>query len=276
MILYIALSLFVLGTIIGSFLNVVILRFNSGKTLGGRSGCFSCGKTLAYYELLPIVSYAVLRGKCSVCRTQISKQYPLVELSTGVMFVGLFYFYLPTFSVSSFSTFLFPLFITYGIWCVLVVIFVYDLKHKIIPDFFSFLFTFLALVHVYITAPYELLSHIGAGAILFLFFFGLWFVSKGTWMGFGDAKLGFGIGAYLGVAQGISAAIVGFWSGAIVAVLTLVLQNVIYKMGTKGLRTNLHTVTMKSEIPFAPFLIFGILIALLFSLDLFHLQLFFS
>lgn len=276
MLIYVSLFLFIFGTIIGSFLNVVILRFNSGKTLVGRSGCFSCGKTLKYYELLPIVSYVALRGKCSVCRTQISKQYPLVEIATGAMFVGFFYYFLPSLQPEFFTTFLFSLFLTYTTWSVLIVMFVYDLKHKIIPDLFSLLFTVFAFLNTYFFYRSEILSHIGAAFLLFFFFFALWYVSKGTWMGFGDAKLGFGIGMYLGVAQGISAVIVGFWSGAIIAIGTLAFQKIFIQLGTSRLRTSVPTVTMKSEIPFAPFLIFGILIALLFRLDLFHIQFFFS
>ena len=70
---------FIFGTILGSFLNVVILRHNSGMTTGGRSMCFSCGKTLHWHELLPVVSYVMLRGKCSQCKSGISLQYPVVE-----------------------------------------------------------------------------------------------------------------------------------------------------------------------------------------------------
>ena len=78
----------ILGLIIGSFLNVIILRMNTGRGIGGRSQCFSCNKTLAWYELIPVVSYIIQRGKCRSCRTRISLQYPLVELVTGIAFAG--------------------------------------------------------------------------------------------------------------------------------------------------------------------------------------------
>ena len=80
----------ILGLIIGSFLNVVILRFNTNKTLGGRSGCMACEKELNWYELIPVFSFFALQGRCSGCQTKISVQYPLVELATGVIFGVLF------------------------------------------------------------------------------------------------------------------------------------------------------------------------------------------
>ena len=76
---FIIVCAFILGTIIGSFLNVVILRHNSGRTVGGRSMCFSCGKTLHWHELVPVFSYLLQRGKCTKCKSKISPQYPVVE-----------------------------------------------------------------------------------------------------------------------------------------------------------------------------------------------------
>ena len=78
------------GIIIGSFLNVIILRYNTHKTFGGRSACMSCTKKLHWYELIPIFSFVGLKGRCQTCKTKISWQYPLVELATGVMFVLIF------------------------------------------------------------------------------------------------------------------------------------------------------------------------------------------
>src|SRR3989344_4754529 len=77
---------FVFGATIGSFLNVVIYRYNSGVSpLRGRSQCFACGKTLAWYELVPIVSFFIQRGRCRGCGVKLSWQYPAVEALTGVI-----------------------------------------------------------------------------------------------------------------------------------------------------------------------------------------------
>ncbi|MFA6602049.1 MAG: prepilin peptidase, partial [Candidatus Paceibacterota bacterium] len=77
---------FIFGTIIGSFLNVVALRFNTGATLGGRSKCMSCGHQLTWKELIPVLSFLWQGGLCRNCRSRISRQYVLVELSTGLLF----------------------------------------------------------------------------------------------------------------------------------------------------------------------------------------------
>ena len=187
---------FIFGTIVGSFLNVVILRFNTGKGIGGRSGCFTCSKTLHYYELIPIISFIALRGRCSGCKSKISIQYPIVELATGILFTFLCYRILNLGFVSYYSVFgiLYSLFLPFVLWSSLLVIFVYDVKHKIIPDFFSVLF-FGCSALLTIGAWYEsgditvLYQHVGAGILLFSFFFGLWFVSKGRWMGLSTLQL---------------------------------------------------------------------------------------
>ena len=90
MTLAITIIFFILGLVIGSFLNVVIFRLNTHRSFGGRSGCMSCGKKLPWYELIPLFSYLALGGRCSGCKTKISKQYFWVELLTGLIFAGLF------------------------------------------------------------------------------------------------------------------------------------------------------------------------------------------
>src|SRR3989344_8573532 len=82
---------FILGTIIGSFLNVVIYRYNSGTSpLTGRSQCFSCGETLSWRQLVPIFSFLVSRGRCAKCGVRLSWQYPIVETISGAIFVTVF------------------------------------------------------------------------------------------------------------------------------------------------------------------------------------------
>src|SRR3989344_6457564 len=116
---------FIFGTIIGSFLNVVIYRYNSGTSpLTGRSQCFSCGKTLSWRELIPLVSFISARGRCAKCAVRLSWQYPIVEALSGISFVAVFLLEKPIpetmFLLAMFST--------------LLVIAVYDLRHQIIPD----------------------------------------------------------------------------------------------------------------------------------------------
>ncbi|MBX4210739.1 prepilin peptidase, partial [Candidatus Parcubacteria bacterium] len=212
---------FILGAIVGSFLNVVILRYNTGRTVGGRSFCFSCGKKLNWYELVPIVSFVTLRGRCSQCKSRISIQYPLVEFFTGLLFLSLYLKFLPT----TIATFL-PVFFYCIIFSILTVIFVYDIRHKIIPD--GLVYTFIILSFVGLIIKMTVISHLPlstiatppylydllAGILLFLPFFLLWLVSGGRWIGFGDAKLAAGIGWLLGLAYGLSALFLAFWIGA--------------------------------------------------------------
>ena len=89
--LYFAILFFIFGTIVGSFLNVLILRYNTGISAArGRSFCFSCGKNLNWLELVPVLSFLFQKGKCRGCKSKISWQYPLVECLTGLLFVGVF------------------------------------------------------------------------------------------------------------------------------------------------------------------------------------------
>ncbi len=250
---------FILGLIIGSFLNVVILRYNTGKSFRGRSGCMTCRNLLSWYELIPLISFVALGGKCKNCKTKISFQYPLVELSMGLIFMGLFLkfqdlFYFDTLAFS----------FTYGYYAVmfslLMIIAVYDLKHKIIPDLLSFIFGALAFVGMFFFSSNGYYTHIPnlsdflSGLAVAVPFSLFWFLSKGAWMGLGDAKLSLGLGWFLGLSMMLSGVVVAFWSGAIIGLVLISFSK-------------MHG--MKSEIPFAPFLVFGTVIAFLFELHLF-------
>ncbi|MDQ3076945.1 MAG: prepilin peptidase [bacterium] len=265
MFLSLALFFFVFGVAIGSFLNVVILRYNTGRGLDGRSQCFSCGKKLQWFELMPVVSFLYQKGKCSECGSKISWQYPLVELLTGIVFVAVYWKLYP-YIFLAFSSFIVSYIITVLIFCILIVIFVYDLRHKIIPDGLSLALALLGLINLCISlVPLSLkvpsLSALVAGPLLFLPFAILWFVSKGTWMGFGDAKLAFGMGLILGIMGGLSAIILAFWIGAVISVGLLVIQKIHLSLGGRHL-------TMKSEIPFAPFLIIGFSLVFFFHITI--------
>jgi leader peptidase (prepilin peptidase)/N-methyltransferase len=261
---------FVLGTIVGSFLNVVALRYNTGLSIAfDRSQCFSCSKNLSWFEMVPVFSYLFQRGRCRGCRSTISWQYPLVELITGILFAALVIVYPPVNPTAIIMTILYAL-----IWSVLIVIVVYDLRHKIIPDGLAFIFAILSLIALSLNGV--TLMGILAGPILFSPFFILWFISRGTWMGLGDAKLAIGIGWFLGLAYGLSAIILAFWIGALVGIALLLLQATM-KHGTfykLALSLGIGERIMKSEIPFAPFLVLGMLIVFFGHIDVIGLSLF--
>lgn len=231
--------LFVFGTIVGSFLNVLGLRLNSGLTLGGRSFCPSCGKKLYWYELVPVLSYFFLKGRCSECGVKISWQYPLIELWTGLIFITVPVVFIPVF-------------------CLYIAITIYDSRHKIIPD--SLVYSAIALsVAIRLLSAGSVLDWF-AGTILFAFFSALWLLTRGRAIGFGDGKLALSIGLLLGAANGFSAVILAFWIGA--------------ALGLGGMIFSRKRITMKSEIPFAPFLVVGSWLAVYYQLDLLHVSLF--
>ena len=234
--------LFVFGAIVGSFLNVVILRHNTGKSLSGRSGCAVCGEGLGVMELIPVVSYLIQGGKCKKCNSRISKQYVLVEFATGILFVlaGIFSY---THQLTYLVTILLLLSIS-----ILVILATYDIKHTILPDKYVYLFIVLSIIIVFLMQPnaYILGWQLIGGVTTALPIFSLWFFSKGRAMGFGDVKLSVGLGIFLGIYMGVSAIWYAFMLGAVYGSVLLLLGRA-------------HG---KSEIAFGPFLILGFLITL--------------
>lgn len=260
MISLLTLIFLIFGLIIGSFLNVVILRLNTDRSFGGRSGCMSCMNTLSWYELIPVFSFLGLRGRCKNCQAKISIQYPIVELITGFIFAALFLKFQNVFFFNTVPIFSF----TYAFYAVafslLLVIAVYDIRHKIIPDKLSLLlgiWSFLGLFFFNSSGFYPHLPSIlelASGLIIAAPFALFWLVSSGKWMGLGDAKLAISLGWLLGLSCALSGVVVAFWIGAIVGLALVIFSR---KHG------------MKSEIPFAPYLVLGTLIAFLFELHLF-------
>ena len=258
--------LFLFGTIIGSFLNVVIYRHNTGKGLGGHSHCTSCGTRLSSYELIPLLSYLAQYGRCRSCSARITPQYFLVELTTGAAFALSLLV----------ATDLVSLVLTLAVFSVLIVIVVYDLHHLIIPDVFVVALVVLALAYLswnpllgtlHLPPPSALLGGLGAA----LFFASFWFFSKGRWMGLGDAKLAFPLGCIVGYPAVLSFVVFSFWIGAVVTLLLLGLQH-LFKRGQKWLRFPYTTLRMKSEVPFAPFLVAAFFAVYLFSADVFEVS----
>lgn len=255
---FVTIIFFGLGLIIGSFLNVVVYRFNTQKSLGGRSACMSCRNQLSWYELLPVVSYVFLKGRCKSCQSKISAQYPAVELASGIIFATLFWKFQGLFFADTVS-----FTITYAyytlMFSLLLVIAVYDVKHKIIPDMLALVFGVLAFTGIFLFDASGFNVHLSAtleyfsGLFLALPFALIWLVSRGAWMGLGDAKLIIGMGYLVGFSMALSGIVLAFWSGAVIGIILIALSR-------KG---------MKSEVPFAPFLVLGVFISFICSVQLF-------
>ncbi len=242
----ITLFVFIFGAIIGSFLNVVILRYNTGRSIvSGRSICFTCGKELHWYNMFPIISFFVQGGKCRACLSKISWQYPLVEIITAATFALLY---------SQFGLTLGALFYAV-VFSILIVIAVYDFRHKIIPDDLVYLLITLALfnlIYAYLfVSPDMAVSGFLDGALQFLFLAAFWLFSGGAWMGLGDAKLVLALGWLTTICYGMTALIYAFWLGAIVGIFI----NIFFKR--------------IREVPFAPFLIIGFAVVFFYGANLF-------
>lgn len=215
-----AVLVLLLGLCVGSFLNVLIDRLPRGEQVfSGRSYCESCGKKLAWRDLIPIFSWVFLGGRCRFCRSPISVQYPLVELATGVLFVFV------AVHLRGVSPLLAGPLHLGGVWGLLfyffiisslIVIFFTDLKYQIIPDeivYPAILIALLLLIPNYLL--YHLLSAVGAAT----FFLLLHLATRGRGMGLGDVKLAALMGLTLGFPKIIVALYLAFLTGALIGVI---------------------------------------------------------
>lgn len=243
----ILLFIFFFGLAVGSFLNCIIYRLeNKESFLRKRSHCPQCNHILSWKDLIPVFSFLMLKGKCRYCQKRISLQYPLVELATASIFVLVY-----NYSLSNLQFAILNLIIS----CFLIVIFVFDLKHYLIPDklihsailgigIWHLVFLVLGNYTIY-DIRNTIYSAFGAAG----FFLIIYLISRGKWLGFGDVELVFLIGLFLGWPKILIALFFSFFTGAIVGLILIF-------FGKK---------TMKSEIPFAPFLVSGTFFALFFS-----------
>ncbi len=233
-------GLVLFGISIGSFLNCLIYRLSVNEKPKGRSYCPKCKHQLSYKDLVPVFSYIFLLGKCRYCKRKISLEYPLVELLTGCLFLFAFLFVGLSIELIYLLAVLF----------FLILIFVYDLKHYIIPDFATFSLIGISLAYLsYISFLEKSVSFLMYGAlsalVVFFFFFSLFYFTKGKGMGFGDVKFVIFMGLFLGFPNIVVGLFISFFLGAIIGVGLIILKRK----------------EMKSQVPFGPFLIIGTLMA---------------
>lgn len=237
------LFLFIFGSAIGSFLNVLIDRLPNDESIMGRSRCDYCKKKLAWNDLIPIISFFLLERKCRYCKKRLSWFYPIVEFITGAMFIVVWLF------LPSSAGFLIR-YIYLGIISTLIVIFFADLKYHIIPDQAQIILFLgsLFLIPLYGKIQTVFVERVFAAVLVMAPIYFLHWLTKGKGMGFGDVKLAFIIGFMFGIKAGLLVLYFAFISGAVVGLILMLLQK-------KGL---------KSKIAFGPFLVVGILIMLFF------------
>lgn len=233
-----------MGAAIGSFLNVLIDRLPAAESIGGRSHCDSCKKTLSALDLLPILSFLFLGGKCRYCKKKLSWYYPFVEALTGVVFV-LIWFLTPS---SPYEVLRLVHFIGAS---ALIVTFFADVKYHIIPDSMQiilFICSLLLLAYQGLD-PNIFLWHVIAAFVVMLPILIIHLATRGKGMGFADVKLAFIIGFYFGIPAGLAVLYFGFVSGAVVGIPLVIL-------GKRG---------MKSKIAFGPFLVSAIIFVYLYQ-----------
>jgi len=211
----------------------------------------ACGRQLQWYEMIPVLSWVALHGRCRSCFASISVQYPLVELSTAILFA----------LVGGAPIWIVAKILGTLIASLLVMIAVYDIRHTIIPDEWSYAFAGLAFMSSLLgnAGGFDQLTGIlllMSGPLAALPLLILWVVSQGRWMGLGDPKLALGIGWLLGFPMGIYAVFFAFLIGAVVSVFVLLpFEYIKHACGITRLGTRQQGFTMKSEVPFGPFLI---------------------
>ncbi len=239
------------GLIIGSFINALVWRINTGRSIAkGRSMCPECKHTLAAKDLVPVVSWVVLAGKCRYCSKGISWQYPAVELLTSVLF-GLSYFALLPIGLWGWILFVGWLIVLGG----LIVLAVYDLRWMILPDavvlpmvlFWGAILAIGGLSQniVWGLILYHLIAAFAVGGGFLI----LATLAKGKLMGGGDVKLGFLMGLLLGLRASGVALFIAFNSAAIIGLALIALK----------------LKTRKDHIPFGPFLVLGTVVAFLYG-----------
>lgn len=222
---------FLIGLIIGSFFNVLLFRLDREDGIFlGRSKCPKCQKQLKLFELFPLLSFIILKGKCRYCRQKISLIYPIVELTTGIIFT-LFYLTLglPLTPDLSYSFLLIIFFI--------LIIF-FDYIYYIIPDKLVFPFIGIAVIFSLFFKKEEFLVLLISGLLLGGLFAILYLVSKGRWVGLGDAKLLLLIGLVFGYPYGFLITLFSIWSAALVGLVLIAIKKA----------------SLKSELPFGLFL----------------------
>lgn len=238
------LFIFILGTVVGSFLNVVIYRLPKGESIVfPGSHCPHCRHRLFWQDLIPVISYITLLGKCRYCKERISKFYPLVEILTGLLFLFVLIF-IPYQSLVMLAYYLI-------MTCIFIIIFFTDLKYGIIPFQVILLGTIATIVNLFITLSlFVFITHLFSAIAAFLIFLSLFLATKGRGMGFGDVILVFLMGLFLGFPEIVFALYIAFLTGAVGSLILIL-------VGSKKLRHD--------TIPFGPFLVLGTFINLFFG-----------
>lgn len=248
------LFVFLSGTCIGSFLNVAIERIPRNRSIiKGRSECDTCHHVLAWYDLIPLVSFFLLGRKCRYCHAPLSFQYPLIELATGILFVISYYLLgVPVDLLHALKSVL--------LLCLFAAFFaltLMDIKYGILSDKLVSTAAILSFF-IILFSPGIVISHLVVGLVCLGILLLLFFITKGRGIGLGDVKLSFVMGILLGFPSILIAFYVAFLTGAFVAIILVIAR-----------KKKLHGGT----IAFGPFLLVATYISWFFGTTLWVLLL---
>ena len=230
--------LFIIGLCLGSFLNVVIDRWPHDKSIvSGRSHCDFCQHKLGVFDLIPVISFFILGGKCRYCHKNLSFQYPIIEFTSGILLVL-------TSALSANNIFLMLMSLY------MVVIFMVDLKYEIVLEKVINSAIILSLLYNFTRTNFlgnlnGFITPIISAVLAAIFFLFLIFVSRGRGLGQGDVKLGFWMGLLLGI-KIIPAFFIAFILGAVVGIILIITKKKHFGQ----------------TVPLAPFLMIGTYVAL--------------
>jgi leader peptidase (prepilin peptidase)/N-methyltransferase len=253
------------GLVIGSFLNVCILRIPADKSIVlPASSCTKCGKAIAAYDNIPVLSWLILGGKCRNCKTKISPMYPAVELLTGLLFVACYFVFGVTVDAFKWATFS----------ALLVVLTITDLRERILPDVVNLFGVVSGLLFSFFTKPIDgtalwiakrwfdfpppqpvlsfadaLLGSLAGSGLLWLVAEGYFRLRGREGMGLGDVKMMAAVGVFLGLKRTLMTVLAGSLLGSVIGIILIAISKK----------------DRNYELPFGTFLGAGALLVLFFG-----------
>lgn len=254
---------FVLGLVVGSFIGMLTFRLPRGLSILGRSFCDSCKKQISSGNNIPVLSYFLLKGKSSCCGKKVSIRYPIIEISTAIIFAITFLIFSGEIKLTPELGFPYLWWITtfksFSLWIFLIIVScfialtVIDIEFTLLPDTLLKVLSLPILIFLLLSPPPVLFDGLLWGFIAFGFFLTIYLVTREKGMGFGDIKMSFLLGALLGFPGVLSWLLISFLSGSIIGIFMLFLKKA--KIG--------------KPIPFGPFLLVSAYISFFWGSELY-------
>ena len=248
-----ALFVFVLGLVMGSFLAALTYRIPNEISISkGRSFCPKCKKSIKWFDNIPLLSYLILGGKCRNCGKAISKRYFLIELFSGILFLLTYLMYgqiVMNLVWMTGLTFLIGTLSLFVLVFLLMGVFIVDKEHQFIPDEFVFLGILVVFIAAFFSGTELIYEMVLAGLASSFFLLLIHLLTRGKGMGLGDVKLAILLGTVLGLQLSLVWMFLSFVLGSVVGIILL----------------TLGSAKMKQRIAFGPFLVTSFFLTILFG-----------